>query len=480
MDSQMKYVPVSLQFAIMPEKASFREVMATHQEGIMSETIEQRGQVGVGTRKTIVQVALASLVGTMIEWYDFYLYGTATALVFNTLFFPTLAPLAGTLAAFATFWVGFGARPVGGIVFGHFGDRIGRKSMLVFTLLLMGVATFLIGFLPTYAIIGVWAPILLVVLRFVQGFAVGGEWGGAVLLATEYSPGSRRGFFGSWPQSGAPAGLVLATGIFSLVTVSLSHQQFLNFGWRVPFLLSFLLVIVGLFIRLKVQETPEFQQVKQTQTQARVPLFELLRTNWRQVLLATGAFIADVGGFYLFTTYVLNYGTVQLKMPQSVVLNATLIASALFFFAIPAAAALSDQFGRRPVYLAGIIYTGIVVFPFFWLFESRSPGLVVLALCLAVIGLALMHGPQAAFFSEMFGTRVRYSGASLGYQLGSVLGGGLMPFIATALFSAAHSTWPISLYLIGLALVSLISVILTRETRPTLAAESIPAAEGSA
>lgn len=442
----------------------------------MSEIMEKLGGEEAGRTTSITQVAFASLIGTTIEWYDFYLYGTASALVFNKLFFPTFSPIAGTLAAFATFWVGFGARPLGGIVFGHFGDRVGRKSMLVLTLLLMGIGTFLIGLLPTYTSIGFWASLFLVILRFIQGFAVGGEWGGAVLLATEHSPQHRRGFFGSWPQSGAPAGLLLATGMFTLATIFLTPQQFLDFGWRIPFLLSFLLIIIGLFIRLRVEESPAFKRVKETGTEARMPVLEAFRINGKQVALAAGAFLVDVAGFYLFFTYVLSYGTAQLGMPRLVVLNATLIASALFFFAIPAAAALSDTLGRRPVYIAGIICTAVMAFPIFWLFETRSPGLVILSLCLAAIVLAIMHGPQAAFFSELFGTRVRYSGASLGYQLGSVIGGGLAPFIATALFSIAHASWPISLYLITMAIISLISVFLTAETRFNTAAEMPPVA----
>lgn len=443
----------------------------------MSEFIEKLSGEQVGKRASIVHVALASLIGTAIEWYDFYLYGTASALVFNRLFFPTFSPVAGTLAAFATFWVGFGARPLGGIFFGHFGDRIGRKSMLVLTLLLMGIATFLIGILPTYATIGVWAPLFLVILRLFQGFAVGGEWGGAVLIATEHSPHERRGFFGSWPQAGAPLGLLLATAMFTLATLFLTQAQFLAFGWRIPFLLSLLLIIIGLFIRLRVQESPDFRRIKETHMEARMPLIEVFRTSGKEIALATGAFLVDVAGFYLFFTFVLAYGTTQLGMPRLIVLNATLVASALFFFTIPAAAALSDKLGRRPVYIAGIIYTAVMIFPIFWLIESRSAFLVIVSLSLAELGLALMHGPQAALFSELFDTRVRYSGASLGYQIGSVLGGGLTPFIATALLSAAHASWPISLYLITMAVISLVSVFLIRETRPSTSSTSISLTE---
>jgi MFS transporter, MHS family, shikimate and dehydroshikimate transport protein len=432
----------------------------------MSEELGNVGRRNAKTDANIVRVALASLIGTTIEWYDFYLYGTAAALAFNTLFFPTFSSTAGMLAAFATFWVGFGARPIGGMVFGHFGDRIGRKSMLVVTLLLMGVATFLIGVLPTYAVVGVWAPVLLVLLRFVQGFAVGGEWGGSVLLVTEYAPGARRGFFGSWPQSGVSLGLLLSTGIFSVVTTSFSSQQFLAFGWRIPFLVSFVLVLIGLFIRLSIAETPEFRHVKETHHEVTLPVVEVLRRNSKHVVLGAGIFLIDVVGFYLFTTYVLSYGTALLGIARNVILNATLVGSVLFFLLIPVAAAISDRVGRKPVYIAGILYTAAMAFPLFWLFDTKSAVLIVLAICLAVVGLAMMHGPQAALFSELFGAQVRYSGISLGYQIGSMLGGGLTPLIATALVAVAHSSWPASVYLIAIAVVSLISISFLKETRP--------------
>jgi metabolite-proton symporter len=414
---------------------------------------------------TIRRVALASFIGTTIEWYDFFLYGTATALVFNKLFFPNFDPLVGTLAAFGTYAVGFVARPVGGIVCGHYGDRIGRKSMLVATLLLMGIATFLIGLLPTYQSIGVWAPVLLVLLRILQGFGVGGEWGGAVLMAVEHSPRGRRGFYGSWPQMGVPAGMLLATGVFAVFS-RLPEADFLRWGWRVTFLLSIALVVVGLYIRLHVVETPAFSGVKQAKAEAKLPIVDVLVHHPRSVLLAMGARFAENGAFYIFSVFVLTYATQQLGLPRSQILNGVLIASGLEVITLPIFGALSDRFGRRPIYLGGAILTGLLAFPFFWLLDTRSSGAILLALILALpIAHAAMYGPQASFFSELFGARVRYSGASLGYQLASVFAGGLSPLIATALL--AHyggDPWPVAAYVLGMAVVTVLSVWLATET----------------
>ena len=315
---------------------------------------------------SIRMVALASFAGTTIEWYDFFLYGTAAALVFNKVFFPTFAPLAGTLAAYGTYAVGFVARPLGGVVIGHFGDRIGRKSMLVLTLVMMGAATFLIGLLPTFNQIGLWAAVALVALRIVQGFGVGGEWGGAVLMAVEHAPPGSRGFYGSWPQIGVPAGLLLATGAFSLVSL-LPQDQFLSWGWRVPFLLSIVLVGVGLFIRLRILETPAFARMKETGREARMPILEVLRHYPKQVLLAMGARVAENGSFYIYSVFSLTYATQYVGINRSVVLNAILLASACDAVAIPLYGALSDRIGRRPVYLFGATMTAVLAFPFFWL-----------------------------------------------------------------------------------------------------------------
>ena len=408
-------------------------------------------------------VAVASFIGTTIEWYDFFLYGTAAALVFNRLFFPTFDPLMGTLAAFGTYAVGFVARPVGGIVIGHYGDKIGRKSMLVLTLVVMGVATFLIGLLPTYAQIGPWAAVGLVLLRVAQGFGVGGEWGGAVLMAVEHAPPGTRGYYGSWPQIGVPAGLVISTAVFAVFS-RLPEGQFLSWGWRVPFLLSALLVIVGLMIRVRILETPAFTKVKEASREAHQPIIEVLRTYPKQVLLAMGARLGENGAFYIYSVFVLTYATQHVKMPQQVVLTAMLIGAGLELIAIPFFGAMSDRFGRRPVYLFGAIATAVWAYPLFKLLDTASPPLVVLALVVAfVFSHAAMYGPQAAFFSELFGTRVRYSGASLGAQLAAVLAGGTSPFIATLLL-ARYGTNALSLYLIFMAAVTIVAVLLASET----------------
>ncbi len=433
----------------------------------MSEAIETRRP------SSIRRVATASLVGTSIEWYDFFLYGTAASLVFNKLFFPTLSPLAGLLASFATFWVGFGARPVGGIFFGHFGDRIGRKNMLIMTILLMGVGTFLIGCLPTYSSIGIFAPILLVILRFTQGFAVGGEWGGAVLMATEHSPANRRGFFGSWPQMGVPIGLLLSSLLFSLVSTSFSSDQFLAFGWRIPFLVSVVLVFIGLFIRLRITETPDFERVKERRTIVRVPILQVLRKDLKNVLLAGGIFFIANGGFYIFITFIVSYGTTVLKMSKDVFLNGTLVSAVVLFITLPVAGILSDRYGRRTLCLIGSGLTILLAYPIFLLIDSKSVALIWLALCLAQFTTGLIYGPLAAYFTELFGANVRYSGASLGYQAAAVFAGGLAPTIAVLLLGVDHNaSWPIAIYVALMALITFVSSYLAPETRPTAVAES--------
>jgi metabolite-proton symporter len=407
-------------------------------------------------------VAIASFIGTTIEWYDFFLYGTASALIFGKLFFPTFEPLTGTLAAFGTYAVGFVARPIGGIVCGHFGDRVGRKSMLVLTLLIMGVATFMIGVLPTYERIGVWAPILLVALRFAQGFGIGGEWGGAVLMAVEHSPPGRRGFYGSWPQVGVPAGLLLATLVFRQIS-KLPEEQLLAWGWRLGFLISIVLVAVGLFIRLAIVEPPVFAQIKERSS---APVLDALRHHPKSVLLAMGARLAENGAFYLFTTFVLTYATQdRIGFSKADVLAAVSLAAAIELVAIPAYGALSDRIGRRPVYLFGAIVTGVFAFPYFWLLDSARPALLLPAVLPPLIfGHAAMYGPQASFFSELFGTKVRYSGASLGYQLASVIAGGLSPIVAIELLHRTHASWPIALLIAGMAAITILAVWLAAET----------------
>jgi MFS family permease len=324
-------------------------------------------------------VLAANLIGTTVEWYDFFIYTTAAALVFGQLFFPEQTPLMGTLLAFGTYAVGFFARPVGGVAAGHYGDRIARKSMLVLTLVVMGLATFLIGLLPTHATIGIWAPILLVVLRFLQGFAVGGEWGGATLMAVEYAPEGRRGLFGGFPGMGIPLGLVIATAVFSLFS-ALPDEQFLSWGWRVPFLLSIVLVAVGLFIRLKILETPAFRQMQESGGESRLPIVEVITDYWRSILLTMGAFFLVNGGFYVVITFMLTYGTESVGVDRGVMLTGNLIAASVEVVAIGVFAALSDYVGRRPIYLAAAVFLGLFTFPMFWMINTGSAPLIWLAL----------------------------------------------------------------------------------------------------
>ena len=411
------------------------------------------------------RVVLAGFIGTTVEWYDFFLYGTASALVFNKLFFPTFDATTGTLMAFSTYAVGFFARPVGGLVFGHYGDKLGRKSMLVTTLMLMGVATFAMGLLPTYETLGVWAPILLVALRFIQGFGVGGEWGGAVLMAVERDEHGKRGFHASWVQAGVPVGLLLANAVFQIFS-SLPEASFLSWGWRVPFLIGGALLGVGLFIRLKVMESPVFQRAQAEATPPpAMPIVTVLREHPGNVLVAMGARFAENAFFYIFTVLVLSYGTQQLGMSKVSLLNAVLIGSAVQLVAIPWFGALSDRVGRRPVYLGGAVFLMLFAMPFFWMLDTRSPLIVALAVVMGLVGHSAMYGPQAAFFSELFSTRVRYSGASLGYQLASPLAGGLAPLIATKLLGwSGGAPWPVVVYLAIMSAITLVSVFLARET----------------
>lgn len=416
----------------------------------------------------IVKVALASLIGTSIEWYDYFLYGTAAALVFNKLFFPNFDPLVGTLLAFATFSVGFIARPLGGIVFGHYGDKIGRKKMLYLTLLIMGIATAIIGMLPTYASIGIWAPILLVAMRLAQGFGLGGEWGGAVLMAVEHAPAHRRGFYGSWPQIGAYIGLLTSTLVFRAVS-KLPEADFLRWGWRIPFLVSLLLVAVGVWIRMTIAESPIFEKLKEQKQEAKMPIVEAVTKHPKNILIAMGARFAENGLFYLFTVFSLTYISTHLQIPRVIGLNGLLWASFLGVFLCPAWGALSDKVGRRPIYIYGAIACGLLAFPFFWMLGTKTPWVISLAIILPVIfGHAAMYGPQASFLSEMFSARVRYSGASLGYQLASIFAGGLSPLVATWLLSsgiaAGKGPTYIAYYMIVLVAITAISVAFAKET----------------
>jgi len=428
------------------------------------EIVEQIGGESEGRRTSIREVVAASVVGTVIEWYDFFIYGAAAAVVFNELFFPSFGPLAGTMAAFGTYAVGFFARPVGGIIFGNLGDKIGRKAILVTTLMLMGLATTLMGLLPTAGTIGVWAPILLLALRILQGLGAGAEFGGAVVMAAEYSPEGRRGLYASLPCTGVAIGLLLSSGIFALFS-SLPEEQFLAWGWRVPFLLSIFIVAVGLYIRLRVLETPVFSQVKETDTEVERPVVEVVRAQRRNLLVAIGARFSENGNSYLFNTFVLTYVASQLGLSENTALTGVLIASALGLLSIPFFGALSDRVGRRPVYLGGAVFVALFAFPFFWLLNTESTPLIWLAIVLSTtVGIYAMFSPQAAYFSELFDTRVRYSGLALSRELSAPLAGGVAPFIATALLAWSGSYWPVAVYMIVLSLITIVAVYLGPET----------------
>ncbi|MGW7436984.1 MFS transporter [Streptomyces sp. NPDC054849] len=434
-------------------------------------------------RTGIARVISASLIGTTIEWYDFFLYGSAAALVFNELFFPSSEPLVGTLLAFLTYAIGFAARPLGGLVFGHYGDKIGRKKLLVLSLLLMGGATFAMGLLPTHASIGVGAPILLTLLRLVQGFALGGEWGGAVLLVSEHGDDENRGFWASWPQAGAPGGNLLATGVLALLAAFQSEEAFLAWGWRIPFLLSGVLVLIGLWIRVSVSESPVFleAQAKAAERAAagvkeKPPVTEVFRTNWRGVLTAVGTRFGENISYYVLTAFLLVYITTHLGLSKSQGLNAALIGSAVHFVTIPAWGALSDRIGRRPVTLIGSVGMAGWAFAFFAMLDTKSFPVIAAAVTVGLVLHGAMYGPQAAFISEMFDTRIRYSGASMGSQLASIIGGALAPLIAVALLDAYDSSTPISIYLAAAAAVTTLTVLMAKETRGrNLAQDRVPA-----
>jgi metabolite-proton symporter len=417
-------------------------------------------------RSSLLRVILSSLIGTTIEWYDFFLYGSAAALVFNKLFFPRFDPLVGTLLAFATYAVGFVARPLGGIVFGHFGDRIGRKRLLMWSLVTMGLATVLIGLLPGYASVGVWAPIGLIVLRVLQGFAVGGEWGGAVLMVAEHGDAARRGYLASWPQAGVPLGSLLSAGILALMAGTQSEAEFVSWGWRVPFLLSAVLVVVGWYIRNRVTESPMFEtQIAMAEEAPKAPVMDVIRERPRAILLGAGLRVGENIVYYILTVFSLTFLVDVAAHSRSLALDALLIGAAVQFVAIPLLAMLSDRIGRRPVYALGAFGSAIFVFLFFPMLASGNNGLIILGIVIGLVLHASMYAPQAAFITELFPTRIRYSGVSIAYQLTAIFAGSLAPIIALWLYKDLHSAIPVSIYVAIACAISGISALLAKETR---------------
>jgi MFS transporter, MHS family, shikimate and dehydroshikimate transport protein len=434
---------------------------------LLSESIKPAtaADAAVSTR-AVIEAVIASTVGTTIEWYDFFLYGVMAALVFPTLFFPKVDPFLGEMLSFLTFTAGFVARPLGGVVFGYLGDRIGRKSTLVATLLLMGLSTVAIGLLPTAGTIGVAAPFVLTSLRFLQGIGVGGEWGGAVLLALEYGHRGKRGFYASWPQAGVPLGLLTSAGVVAFFESRLSPTDFLAWGWRVPFLLSGLLIVVGLLIRVRILETPLFRQLQQTQQVAHAPITETLRRHWRDVLLAAGSRVSENSCFYLFSTYILAYGKDVLHVEPGLILWAVNLAAAVEIFTIPLWGLLSDHWSRKGMYVLGSVILIGFAGPYYWLLGTLQPAAIVAAVVLSLaLGHAMLYSVQASLIPELFGTRLRYTGASIGYQLAAPLAGGSAPLIAAWL---AHTfpgqSWLLAAYIMGICTFSVVCVHFLAET----------------
>jgi MFS transporter, MHS family, shikimate and dehydroshikimate transport protein len=416
-------------------------------------------------RSKMNSIVFASCFGTIIEWYDFLIYATAAALVFNKAFFPTFDPLAGTLAALGSYAVGFLARPLGGALFGHFGDRLGRKSMLVLTLFIMGLSTFCIGLLPTYASIGVLAPILLILLRIIQGIGLGGEWGGASLMVLEHAPADRRGFYTSFVQIGFPIGLVLATLVFALVT-KMPDADFASYGWRIPFLVSVVLLGVGTFVRSRVPETPVFEGLKMRDGLSRNPVGEAVGKNAKTFLIAVGLKLSEVSWVYMLTVFVVGYATTKLSLPKPMMLDAVMYAALLELVSLPLFGWLSDKIGRRPLFILGALFTIAFAFPLFWMLESKSTALIFAAVMIAMnFGHGMMFGSESCYFPELFGSRVRYSGASFGFQVSAAIGGGFSPIIATAMVGYFGGTTGVSIMMIVLALITLAAALAARETR---------------
>jgi metabolite-proton symporter len=414
-------------------------------------------------RVQLRRAVIASTVGTAIEWYDFFLYGTVAGLVFAKLYFPKSDPLVGTLESFGVYAVGFLARPVGAAIFGHYGDRIGRKSTLIATLMLMGIATFLVALVPTHDQIGVWGAVILTVLRFVQGVGVGGEWGGSVLMSMEWSrSSSSRGLVASWPQFGVPCGLFLAN-LAVLGFSRLSGDQFLVWGWRIPFALSLILVAIGLYIRVGIMETPVFTRLASENKLHRTPMREVIKRHPREIILSAFLRMAEQAPFYIFPAFVFAYGTGALKVSRDFLLMAVLAASLLSFVAIPLSGHLSDRFGRRRVYLIGAAITGVFGFVYFGLLDTGSLPLIFLGIFISLIPHDIMYGPQAAFIAESFSGRLRYSGASLGYQLASVIAGGPAPLIAAYLYGTTKSPYSIAIYILACSVCSLVAASMMKD-----------------
>lgn len=423
---------------------------------------------GIGTaerKASMVSVILAGSIGTIIEWYDFLIYGTAAALVFNRIFFPNFDPATAALASLGTYAVGFLARPFGAALFGHFGDRIGRKTMLMITMVVMALGTFSIGLLPTYDQIGIWAPILLVSLRLIQGVGLGGEWGGASLIVLEHAPANRRGFLGSIIQIGFPLGLIASSGAFKLAS-SMPDAAFYDWGWRLPFLASIVLLGVGWFVRARVPETPIFRELKGRNELSNNPIFEIFSKNTRDFFIAVGLKLSEVSWVYILTVFTIFYATSRLGIAKSTLLDAIVLAAAIELFTIPFFGWLSDVIGRRALYFFGVLFTIGFAFPLFWLIDTKDPAIVTLAVVVALnFGHGPMFGLQSTFFPELFNTRVRYTGASLGFQVSAAIGGGLAPVLATYLADRTNGTAGVSLLLIGVALVTLIATLAARETK---------------
>ena len=414
-------------------------------------------------RRQLTRAVVASTIGTTIEWYDFFLYSTVTGLVFAKLYFPESEPMVGTLQAFLVYAVGFVARPVGAAIFGHYGDRIGRKSTLIATLMLMGIATFLVALVPTYESIGLWGAVLLTVLRFVQGVGVGGEWGGSVLLAMEWAKTDHhRGYIASWPQFGVPAGLFLAN-LAVLAFSALSGDDFLTWGWRMPFLLSIFLVAVGLYIRIGILETPTFARLSSQGQLSKTPILEVIRRHPREIILSALVRMGEQAPFYVFTAFVFSYGTTTLGMSRDFLLTAVMLASLISFVTIPLSGHLSDRIGRKKMYMIGAGTMAVFGFIYFGMLDTASPTLVFIAIMLSLIPHDMMYGPQAALIAECFSGRLRYSGSSLGYQLASVIAGGPAPLIAAALFAGFGTGMAIAVYVAACAVVSLIATAMLKD-----------------